>query len=123
VFGVRVQLLDDLAQHRIRLSKHTALDPDTHLRAAVAAEHGPVLDQGHVQSEPCGGNRRAAARRPAADNYQIEPAGLFGLAGKAEQFSAKHGQGRQRVGRAEVGVVAQHNRVAAPLKTRQILQP
>ena len=67
------------------------LRPDADLRAAVAAQDGPVLNEGHREPQPGGGNGRRRARDPSAHHDQVETTAGRWLVGQAQQLAAELG--------------------------------
>ncbi len=63
------------------LLAHLPLDPHANLRTAVAAEHGPVLHQGHGKAEPSRADRRAAPRDAPAHHHQVVRAAVSPVLG------------------------------------------
>ena len=106
-FRTGEELGHNLADDRIGRLVDAAVDPHPNLGAAIASQHGPVLDKGHLQ--PQSGRRygRTAARHPAADHHDVEPAPVVGLVGETERLLAKRGQRFRLARRSEARVVGQ----------------
>ena len=118
-----LQFRHDVADARLGLHVARALQPDADLGAVVAAEHGPVLDQGHLAA-PAAPPRaprtcRRCRRRPRPDRTRPpSPAARAGRAA-ARRNAAIAGS---RFGGAKLRIGGEQDRVAAALEAGQVVQ-
>ena len=110
--------LRQLQQDRaLRAPRHQA-----DLLAGVAAEHRPVVDQRHALAQAGRGQRRSAARDPAADDHDIEVPGVDRLVRQAAQRPSPGAAGGVDRVRRDRTIRAEEDRVAAALEAGQVVQ-
>ena len=114
------ELGNDVADVRVGRQVGFAFRPDADLGAAVAAEHGAILDERHGESEPCGRNGGRGAGDAAADDDEVELAAVGRLVGPAEQFAAQRFELGPPSGGTKSGIAAKQDGVAAAFEAGQI---
>ena len=120
LFGFK--LGDNVADARIGRQIDAAVEPDAHLGAVVAAQHGPVLHQGYLEAKPGRGQGGGGSGDAAADDDQVIAPAVFGRFGQAERLPAEGGERGRFIGRLEAEVAAEQDGVAASLEAGQIMQ-
>jgi hypothetical protein len=99
-----------------------AVQPDADFRAVVAAEDRAVLDEGDLQAEAGGGERGAGAGDAAAGDDEVILAPGLRFFRDPEAGAAEGGHLRVGVGRSEVRVASEQDRVAAALEAGEVVQ-
>jgi hypothetical protein len=86
-----LKLGDDVSDARIGRQIDAAIKPDPHLGAVIATQHGPVLQQGHPETEAgrrqCGG---CPGNAPAND-YQVVASAVLGRFRQTERLASESG--------------------------------
>ena len=72
----RTNLIDQIAKHGIWLLMYQPRQSDTYLRTVVSAQHRPVLNEGHLTSQPGCSNRGATSGHSPSDYYKIKFPGI-----------------------------------------------
>ena len=84
-----VQLPDNASQLGVMVLVQVTHQVHPDLRTVIAAQHRPVLDQRHFQSQSGSLNSRGDAGDPAADHHHIEGHELFCFRQVLEKFSTQ----------------------------------
>ncbi len=118
------ELLDDLADPRILPAPDQPHRPDPDLARAVAAEHRPVLDEGHLEPHPRRGERRPHAGVAAADHHQVVGTLDLRFGREAERGAAPRGEDGRVVGRGSGGRAGGHqgDAVAAAVEAGEVAE-
>ena len=85
------QFGDNVADARVGREVDAAAEPDADLGAVVAAQHGPVLEEGHFETEAGGGQRGGGSGDAATDNYEVVVPAVLGGLRQAERLAAEGG--------------------------------
>jgi len=110
------------ADRRIRRQADLSAEMDPDLGRVVAAKHGPVLDQCHVEPQSRRPDCRAGTGHAAADHDEIELAGVFGFVGQVELPLAKRGQCFWVIRRCEARIGRKDDGIATAVETGQVVQ-
>jgi len=118
----RVQFVDHIPELRVRGHLHLAAQVHANFRAVIAPQHGAVLDERDVQAQPRRGDGGARAGHAAADDDEVERARILRRLGKLQQLPAQRRQRGQVLRRTIVRIPREEDRVASPVKSRQVAQ-